>query len=473
MAAKAATALATLLLASACSLAPDYKPPETTVPAAFKEAAPWQAASANVPASGDWWTAFGDQTLNDLEAKVVAGNFDLAVASARYEEARGVARQDRADLFPEIDAGTGVQYGKPSIVDTRGLPPHVGIGKTMGVSLAYEVDLFGQVHNQLAAGRANAVAAGFDVDALKLGLRSQLASVYFDLRGLDARIVLLRQTVDSYQRAFDLTDKRHTGGVSSGIDVSRAQAQLSSAKAELSTTALDRQRDEHTIAVLIGEAPANFSLPVVDDQTRPPQVPGGLPSALLERRPDITAAERRVAAANAQIGVARAALYPNITLGGSAGYDAGNSNWLSVPNSFWALGPLQAAMAIFDGGKRRAGVHIARAQYDEAAANYRETVLTAFREVEDDLAAQRLLATAEGDLSNAANAAQKTSDLALTRYRDGASDYLEVVTAQTAALDAERSLLVLRSQQLQIAADTFRAIGGNYANQDNKAPGGS
>jgi outer membrane protein, multidrug efflux system len=241
----------------------------------------------------------------------------------------------------------------------------------------------------------------------------------------------------------------------------------------LSTTMLDRERDEHAIAVLIGEAPATFSLPVVDTQTRPPLVPAGLPSTLLERRPDISAAERRVAAANAQIGVARAALFPNITLGGSAGYEAGAASWFTTPTSFWALGPLQAALAIFDGGRRRAGVHIARAQYDEAAANYRGTVLTAFREVEDDLAAQRLLATAEGDLSQAARSAQRTSDLALTRYRDGASDYLEVVTAQTAALDAERSLLVLRSQQLQIAADTFRAIGGSYAAPEGATKQGS
>jgi outer membrane protein, multidrug efflux system len=273
--------------------------------------------------------------------------------------------------------------------------------------------------------------------------------------------VLLRQTVDSYQRAFDLTDTRHSGGIASGIDVSRAQTQLSSAKAELSSVEIDRAQDEHAIAVLIGETPETFSIPVVDQQVGPPGIATGLPSTLLERRPDIAAAERRVAAANAQIGVARAAWFPNITLGGQAGFES-TASWLTAPSTFWALGPLQAALTIFDGGRRAAGVKIARAQYDEAAATYRQTVLTAFREVEDDLAAQRYLVSGVTDQANATQAAEKTRDLALIRYRDGAADYLEVVTAQTAALDAERSLLQLRARQLQVASDTFRALGGGY-----------
>ena len=289
-----------------------------------------------------------------------------------------------------------------------------------------------------------------------------MASVYFDMRGLDARIVLLRQTVDAYQRAFTLTDTRHSGGIASGIDVSRSQNLLSSARAELQAVSIDRQRDEHAIAVLVGEAPATFTISVVQAQTAPPVIPGGLPSRLLERRPDIAAAERRLAAANAQIGVARTALFPSVTLGASGGFEAASGALLSAANGFWALGPLSTALSLLDGGRRRGDVQVARGQFDEAAANYRQTVLTAFREVEDDLASQHFLAAQEREQRVAAAAAEHTRELALIRYRDGASDYLEVVTAQTAALDAERSLLDVRSRQLQNATDLVRALGGTW-----------
>jgi multidrug efflux system outer membrane protein len=312
------------------------------------------------------------------------------------------------------------------------------------------------------ASRADAAASAADVAAVTLGLQAQLASIYFDMRGLDARIVLLRETVTAFERAFRLTDTRHRGGIASGIDVSRAQSQLSSARAELSSVAIARQRDEHAIAVLTGRPPADVTIAVVDRQLAPPAIPAGLPSTLVERRPDIAAAERRVAAANARIGVARAALFPSLTLGASGGFQAATGALFSASNTFWALGPVSAALAVFDGGRRRAGVRIARADYDETVATYRQTVLDAFREVEDDLSAQRLLAAQEKDQHVAADAAARTRDLALTRYRDGAADYLDVVTAQTAALDAQRALLDLRSRQLQTATDTIRALGGAY-----------
>lgn len=449
-----------LVLLGGCSMAPDYQRPAIVTPAAFKEP-PWQPAGANVAPSGKWWETFGDPALNALEERVDKGNFTLAAAAARYQQALGTARQARADLVPQVSAATGVVRDRQS-ANRPNSPGSASIftDRTVGASLAYELDLFGQVRNRVAAGDASARAAAFDVDGIRLGLQTQLATTYFDLRGLDARIVLLRQTVASYQRAFDLTDTRHSGGIASGIDVSRAQTQLSSAKAELSAVEIDRSQDEHAIALLVGEAPESFSIPVVDQRLVPPSIAAGVPSALLERRPDIAAAERRVFAANAQIGVARAALFPNITLGGGIGYESANAAWLNAPSTFWALGPLQAVLSIFDGGKRRAGVKIARAQYDEAAADYRQTVLTAFREVEDDLTAQRLLVASEADQEQATRAAEKTRDLALTRYRDGASDYLDVVTAQTAALDAERSLLQIRAHRLQVASDTFRALGG-------------
>ncbi|RZL60539.1 MAG: efflux transporter outer membrane subunit [Sphingomonas sp.] len=452
------------LAMAACSTAPDYRQPTAATPPAFKEAAGWQTAGTAVPPAGKWWQAFGDATLDGLEEQVAGGNFDLAAATARYEQARGLVRQARSDLYPEI--GLGASAGRQRVSAGRPLSPTDSAATysvaTVGPSLDYEVDLFGRVRNSIRANTAAAQASEADVAGLRLGLQAQLATAYFDMRGLDARIVLLRETVTAFERAFRLTDTRHRGGIASGIDVSRAQSQLSSARAELSSVAIARQRDEHAIAVLTGRPPADVTIAVVDRQLAPPAIPAGLPSTLVERRPDIAAAERRVAAANARIGVARAALFPSLTLGASGGFQAATGALFSASNTFWALGPVSAALAVFDGGRRRAGVRIARADYDETVATYRQTVLDAFREVEDDLSAQRLLAAQEKDQHVAADAAARTRDLALTRYRDGAADYLDVVTAQTAALDAQRALLDLRSRQLQTATDTIRALGGAY-----------
>ncbi|MEA1082901.1 efflux transporter outer membrane subunit [Sphingomonas sp. CD22] len=452
------------LAMAACSTAPDYRQPTAATPPAFKEAAGWQTAGTAVPPAGKWWQAFGDATLDGLEEQVAGGNFDLAAATARYEQARGLVRQARSDLYPEI--GLGASAGRQRVSAGRPLSPTDSAATysvaTVGPSLDYEVDLFGRVRNSIRANTAAAQASEADVAGLRLGLQAQLATAYFDMRGLDARIVLLRETVTAFERAFRLTDTRHRGGIASGIDVSRAQSQLSSARAELSSVAIARQRDEHAIAVLTGRPPAEVTIAVVDRQLAPPAIPAGLPSTLVERRPDIAAAERRVAAANARIGVARAALFPSLTLGASGGFQAATGALFSASNTFWALGPVSAALAVFDGGRRRAGVRIARADYDETVATYRQTVLDAFREVEDDLSAQRLLAAQEKDQHVAADAAARTRDLALTRYRDGAADYLDVVTAQTAALDAQRALLDLRSRQLQTATDTIRALGGAY-----------
>lgn len=461
---KGLLAIVAALAIAACSTAPDYRRPTASTPPAFKEAAGWQTAGTAVPPAGKWWQAFGDATLDGLEEQVAGGNFDLAAATARYEQARGLVRQARSDLYPEI--GVGASAGRQRVSAGRPLSPTDSAATytvaTVGPSLDYEVDLFGRVRNSIRASTAAAQASEADVAGLRLGLQAQLATAYFDMRGLDARIVLLRETVTAFERAFRLTDTRHSGGIASGIDVSRAQSQLSSARAELSSVAIARQRDEHAIAVLIGRPPAEVTIAVVDRQLAPPAIPAGLPSTLVERRPDIAAAERRVAAANARIGVARAALFPSLTLGASGGFQAATGALFSASNTFWALGPVSAALAVFDGGRRRAGVRIARADYDETVATYRQTVLDAFREVEDDLSTQRLLAAQEKDQHVAADAAARTRDLALTRYRDGAADYLDVVTAQTAALDAQRALLDLRSRQLQTATDTIRALGGAY-----------
>ena len=456
--------IATILAATlgSCSLAPAYHVPSTPTAPAYKEAGTWQVATTALPAASPWWLAFGDPVLSDLESRIEAGNPDLANAVARYDEARAVLGQARAAYYPSVDVGASGERARVS----ADRPLSSGSAATytdlrIGPSLAYEIDLFGRVRNTARAAAASAQASDRDVAGVRLGLQATLAEDYFQMRGLDARTVLLQQTVAAFQRAYDLTDTRHTGGIASGIDVSRAAALLSSARAELSAVAADRAAFEHAIAALVGETPSAFSLPVVDGQRDPPAIPVGIPSLLLQRRPDIGAAERRVAAANLRIGVARAAQYPSLTLGAAGGFEAGNSAIFGASNGFWALGPLQAALSVFDGGARRARVRISRAQYDEAAASYRSTVLTAFREVEDDLARSHSLAQQERDQQAATRAAERTRDLALIRYRDGAADYLEVVTAQTAALDAQRALLEVESARLQVAVDTVRAIGGS------------
>ena len=456
--------LVTALLLAGCSLAPDYHRPAVDTPAAFKEAPEgWTVAApaADAPRAA-WWEAFGDPVLNGLEARIEAGSPSLAAAVARYDEAVGSLHEARADLFPEIDVGGSAARERASgnrPLSTTGKPATYNDYK-VGASLAYEVDLFGRVRNSIRAGRADAQASAADVAGVRLGLQTSLASAYFQLRGLDARITLLKQTVDAYQRAYELTETRHEGGVASGLDTSRARTQLATARAELSEVHADRAAFEHAIAVLVGEPASNFSLSSDPRLSSPPALPTGTPSTLLQRRPDIDAAERRVAAANARIGVARAAIFPSLSLGAGGGYETTGASLLHTASSFWALGPAAAALTVFDGGARASRVRISRAEFNEASATYKQTVLNAFREVEDDLARARDLQHEEGDQRDAASAAEQTRDLALSRYRDGASDYLEVVTAQTAALDAERALLDLHTRQLTTAVDGVRAIGG-------------
>jgi multidrug efflux system outer membrane protein len=330
----------------------------------------------------------------------------------------------------------------------------------VGGTLSYEVDLWGRIRNTVKSARANAAASNDDLASARLSLQAAVADAYVRLRGLDARADLLRRTVEAYNRAYELTRTRHSGGIANGMDVSRARATLASALAQVSDVANQRAANEHELAALVGAVTANFAIPPQLETIPLPPIPASQPSTLLQRRPDIAAAERRMFAFNAQIGVARVALYPDITLGLSAGFQTTTGALISAPTSFWTLGPAQALAPIFDGGKRRAQVRLSRAQYEEAAADYRNTVLVAFRDVEDGLAALRHLSAEELDQRDAVTAAQRTSDLALTRYRDGASDYLEVVIAQTDALTAELTLNSLETQRLRSNVALVLALGG-------------
>ena len=444
-------------------MAPDYAPPQMTIPEAYKETpAGWvQAAPADTDDRGLWWSMFGDPVLDDLETRMAQASPDLAAAVARLDAALAAARESRADLFPTLSAGADLVRERTSARRPGALEASEYTDVTVGGTLAYELDLWGRVRNAVRAGRAEAQASAADLQAVRLSLQAALANAYFELRGLDAQATLLRQTVEANSRALELTTTRHDGGIASGIDVNRAQTVLSTARAQMSDIARQRAITEHAIAALVGEVASGFSIAPVEGLAQAPALPPESPSVLLQRRPDIAAAERRMYAANAQIGVARAAFFPTVTLGLSGGWEASHGQLLDTPSSFWGLGPLSALVDLFDGGRRAARVRLSRAQYDEAAASYRGTVLGAFREVEDALAANRHLAAQSTDSDEAAAAAQRTLDLALTRYHDGASDYLAVVVAQTSALDAQRAAIQVRTAQLQAAIDLVRALGGD------------
>jgi NodT family efflux transporter outer membrane factor (OMF) lipoprotein len=464
---RAAKQLAGVSLAAAlagCSLAPAYAPPAVPVSTSYRELGPWTpAAPADAQPRGMWWTVFSDPVLDDLEARAEKANPNLAAAVAAYDQARALAAQARAELVPEVDAGALDQRTRRS----ANAPLRVGGPDTystvqVGASLSYELDLWGRVRNMVASAGAQAQASEADLRSVRLSLQAELADDYLGLRGLDAQEKLLQDTAAAYQRALQLTQILHDGGNATGLDVARAQTQLSTAKAQISDVAAQRALLEHAIAALVGESASQFTLPASQVALPQPQVLVGVPSVLLQRRPDIAAAERRAAAANAQIGVARAAWFPSLTIGGAAGWQtAGGVDLLSAPNTFWTLGP-QAALAIFDGGRRKAGVEAARAAFTQASAIYRAAVLDAFRTVEDELALSNRLAVEAKDQQDAVVAANRTEDLAMISYRQGASTYLDVVTAQTAALEAQRADLMLNTRRLQASVDLVRALGGGW-----------
>ncbi|NML09390.1 efflux transporter outer membrane subunit [Sphingobium sp. AR-3-1] len=452
-----------LALLGGCSMAPDYQPPQIAAPQAYKEMAGWtEATPMDTAPRGPWWEAFGDPVLNELETRAQAASPTLAAALARYDQARAVARVEGSDLIPTISVGGDGARQRVSGNRFQGN----GNAQTyndfsIGAAIDYELDLWGRIRNSVKAARADAQASEADLAAARLSLQAAVADAYARLRGLDAQADLLHRSVEAFERAYQLTDTRHEGGIASGIDVNRARTTLSNAKARISAVASDRAATEHELAALTGAVASDFAIPARVQALGAPTIPMGAPSTLLQRRPDVAAAERRMFANNARIGVARAAFFPSITLGLSGGWQATHGQLLTTPNSVWGLGPLAAALTLFDGGKRRAQIALSRADYEEQAALYRDTVLGAFRQVEDGIAALRYLSVQLVDQRDAAQAAQRTSDLAFTRYRDGASDYLEVVTAQTDALDAQSALLSAEIERMRASIALVKALGGS------------
>jgi NodT family efflux transporter outer membrane factor (OMF) lipoprotein len=452
-----------------CSLAPDYKVPATPSAKEFKEAGIWSKATPEdqLP-RGAWWEVFNDPTLDRLEQQLDASNPNLAVALARYDEARADFAEARAGLFPFVGTGYNPTYNRQS--NNRPLrgadEPDTYMSNTVDATVSYEIDLWGSVRNTVAAGAAQAEAGSALLANAKLSLESELADSYISLRGLDAQDKVLADTVAAYERAYKMTVDRHNGGIASGLDVGRAETQLEDARAEASQDHGQRALYEHAIASLVGESSSNFSIAPEVVDLKIPNIPVGVPSTLLQRRPDVAAAERQVAAANAGIGVARAAFFPNLTLSGAIGYqNTGNGSLLSAPNLFWTIGP-SLAMTLFQGGLRHAQLDLAKAQRNEAAGSYRATVLQAFQDVEDNLGLLNHLANAEAAQSAAVMAASHTEDLALDRYLLGAVNYLEVVVAQTAALEAKQSAIDINTSRLAAAVGLIKAIGGGWTTAD-------
>jgi len=474
-----APALLVLLLSVAgCKVGPDYhRPPPlgtNSVPARFSEgtvgtnAAQWVPANpaANLP-RGTWWQLFEDPELNRLEALAEGENQELAAALARLEQARASVTIARADLFPQADLNPSYTWQRTS-ANQPVLGHATGISATystftLPLQAGWEVDLWGRVRRQVESAKARLASASDDVDALKLVLQSELATDYFLLRALDAEYDLLLRTAEAYRRALELTVNRRKGGVASDLDVSQAETQLRATEAALPEVRLRCANLLHALATLTGQPATGFVLAQAEPgQPAAPAVPVSVPSRLLERRPDVASAEQRMVAANAQVGVAQTAFYPRILFNGLAGFQSVSaSSWFDWPSRFWAVGP-SLEWPLFTGGRNRAQLALARATYTETVANYRQTVLTAFQEVEDQLAAQRLLNEQIEAQARALTSAQRTVEVANNRYKAGLVTYLEVVTAQSAALALERVLVELRGQKYVAAVGLIRALGGGW-----------
>jgi NodT family efflux transporter outer membrane factor (OMF) lipoprotein len=460
------TLIAATLL-SACSLAPEYRVPDAPVAAQYRNIGPWVAAQpADRIARDGWWTVYADDRLNGLQQELVRNNADLRAAWDHYRQAQAYVTQARSAELPTLSLQAIPQRDRQSANrPLRNAGPDDYNSVTLSGQLQYEVDLWGRVRDTVAAARFDAQAEQADLASVRLSLQAELADNYFRLCGLDLQTQLLDETIQAYARALELTETLHDHGVVSGLDVTRAQTQLHDAKSQKSQVAAQRALLEHAIAVLVGASPSEFALPQATALMDPPAVPVGVPSALLQRRPDVAAAERRAAESNSKIGVARAAYYPSITLSAQGGVQSTEyGNLLSAPNFFWALGP-QLVQYLFDGGLRRARLDAARAAADESGAKYRSVVLKAFRQVEDNLALLGRLGDAADQQRAAAGSASRAVDLSLRAYRQGASGYLDVIESQTAALSARRSLLDLQTRRLAASVDLIQAVGGGWSSE--------
>jgi len=464
----AASCAAAITFFSGCTVGPNYVRPTAEVPTDFKETpANWkQAQPSDAISKGKWWEIYQDPQLNELEEQINVSNQTLKAEQEQFAQARAALRITSSNLFPNVSTA-------PSASRMRLAPNeplfNSAAGKadfntfTIPVDVSYEVDLWGRVRRSVEASRSAAQATGADLASVSLSLHAELAADYFQLRGLDAQKQLLDSNVEAFEKALDLTESRYHGGLASAVDVAQAKTILDTTRAESTDLGVQRAAFEHAVAVLIGKPASQFSLPPIPLTAPPPVIPSGLPSNLLERRPDIAAAERRVQEQNAQIGVARAAYFPQLTLSGSGGFDSGViTTLLQGPGGFWALGG-QAAETLFDGGARRGASEQAKAAWNQSVDNYRQTVLVAFQEVEDNLAALRILENEADQEAEAVASAQHSLSLSLTRYRGGVANYLEVTTAQSAALADEVTAVNILTRRLAASVLLVKALGGGWS----------
>jgi NodT family efflux transporter outer membrane factor (OMF) lipoprotein len=471
-----AASVATLLL-TGCMVGPKYvKPTAPLAPeykeagpnaAAYKESSDWRSAQpADTAQRGEWWTIFGDAELNTLEPRIAAENQNLKAAEARFREARALIRYNRASLAPTVGAAPFAG----GLRDSANRPYFNAANTNNGAAdiqlpldLNYEIDLWGRIRRSVNASRDEAQASAGDLQTALLSLQAELAVDYFEARSADAQEKLLNDTVKEYEEAYRITNNRFEGGVAPQSDVDQARTQLEAARVQANDVTLSRAQYEHAIAVLTGQPPASFTLPTAALNARPPAIPPGLPSELLERRPDIAAAERRVAEANDRIGIARAAFFPTLSLSAVGGFEGSSLlNLFSASSYMWAIGPT-LSQTLFDAGRRRAVVEGAGASYDESVANYRQTTLAAFQQVEDNLTALRVLQQEAEHQHQATQAAQAAQQIFNNRYVGGIDTYLQVVTAQTTALTNERNDLDIMRRQMDASVLLIKALGGGWS----------
>jgi len=466
-----------LLFTSACMVGPNYKRPAAPQAPAYKEPPPegWKVAQPNDGAiRGKWWEIYNDPQLNTLEEQVSISNQNVLVAEAQFRAARAAVGTARAGLYPTVSMGPTISTARASsgfvsggrvssasaVVTTYSLP----------ASASWTADIWGSIRRSVRASEATAQADFAQLENARLSYQSELAQDYFDLHGLDGDVDLLSRTVKSYEEYLTLTRNRYKAGVASGGDVAQAQTQLDTTRAELVDLGVARAQFEHAIAVLTGKPPAAVAVPAGLLKTPPPSVPVAVPSTLLERRPDIAAAERTVAAANEQIGIAVAAYYPTLSLSANGGFEATDiTKWFSLPSRFWSLGA-QLPEVLFEGGRRRAQVKLTEAQYDATVASYRQSVLTAFQQVEDNLAALRILEQEAGAVDKAVKDAEDSLTISTAQYKAGTVAYLQVITSQAAALQEERAAVDLLTRRMVASVLLVQALGGGWDNTNIPTP---
>ncbi|MBF5010683.1 efflux transporter outer membrane subunit [Burkholderia pseudomultivorans] len=469
----AAVAVATAVLLAGCAVGPDYHRPDTSIPAAFKEApAGWKVAQpADRADRGPWWTVYNDPQLNALIDKLNASNQTIAQSAAAYRQARALVTEARAAYFPTVGlSASGSRSRTPRASSSSstfgGSSSAIGNSYSVGLDASWEPDLWGKVSRTVSAQRAGEAAAAADLANARLSQQALLAQTYFQLRTSDALQKLLDDTVQSYQQSLKLTENQYAQGVAARVDVIQAQTQLQSAQAASIDNGVARAQYEHAIATLIGEPASTFSLPPMPLAAEPPVTPVDVPSALLERRPDIAAAERRAAAANEQIGVAISAFFPTLTLSASGGFESSVwSQLFTLPARFWTVGP-QLAATLFDAGLRAAQTEAARATYDQDVAAYRLSVLTAFQDVEDNLASQRILAQEIDVQRQAVENAQHSLAIVTNQYKAGTVAYLNVLTAQATAFTAQQKLASIAGQRMVSSVGLVKALGGGWSTSD-------